>query len=201
MCSLVQRKEEKRTEVCFSSSACVTEPWLSSREMTLGHMNWPWSQRAREMRALLAEKGAALGAVFWILCLISSGSLLGLCPVTPPHSSVCPLPTLFPRALLCPPTLPLPILLAKTRQNSPQTPLMSTMASLWSCCLSERHHAPLLHQKKVHLPPLAGLEVGADSLSLNPTRRPFFFFSIPQDFPPQGQRKRKITPAVAIGSQ
>lgn len=128
-------------------------PGFGFREMTKG---WARSQRGRKQRVVLAGKGAELWALFWVLFLISRGSLLGLCPVPLSHSSACPISTLCPRALLCLLTLLPQIFWAQNR--TVKNPSASTVHFLGSILLSDRPRLP--YRIKEGMPASLGLEVG-----------------------------------------
>lgn len=87
--SLVQKKErdKKRSLPLLSPHRTDWALDFSSSDVTLG---WLRSQRGRQ-RVVFAERGTEQWAVFWTPFLISRVSILGICPVTLPHSSVCPL--------------------------------------------------------------------------------------------------------------
>lgn len=84
------------------------------------------------MRVVLAEKGAELWALFWILLLTSRGSTLGLCPVTLSHSSGTQQPIISSIYKSPAPHPPITNSLGiKTRQNRTQlNPSASTLTSL-----------------------------------------------------------------------
>lgn len=110
-----RRQEQKSTAPCPCAGLSPVLDSASS-EMSLGR---PRSQRGREMRVILAEKEARPWALFWILFLISRGTILGVCPVTLPTAVCvhCILRSQGPCSLCSPPTSSLG---TKTRQTRTQ---------------------------------------------------------------------------------
>lgn len=116
------------------------------------------SERKREKR-VLAENGAELWALFWILFLICRSSMLGLCQIRLSQQCVPYIYSVSKGPALKGPTtnsLARKNRQNRTRVNKPSQPALDISRSFF---LSYRPQPPILHQRCTYLPWL-GLMLG-----------------------------------------